>query len=186
MKTRKLLSTLCCMMLLSFIACGSNDTTPAEASVGVEETNEEIQVVVDYTFDIPEGFSSDAEIENTWTANDQSGATIQYYTYPYSDSIIDYTPEKIVSEMESQFSSQGLDTTIQVLSSEEQEIDGCVAHILKLSYTLQTTNFIQTEVILVSNDLIGNIIYTDLNDSGYSDSFQDSIASIHAKFETLP
>lgn len=186
MKKKFILFVLCSVFSSTLLGCGGKDSKAADSVAGTAEISGSVSVpesepepiVIDYAFDIPEGFLADESSEGFWTASDGSGATIQYSTLDYSDSIYDCSAESIETEMETQFTEMGYEIDVTVDSFEKQNIDGYDRFRVEFSYLYGNTGFKQIQLILISKNLVGNLIYTDINDSGWKEAFEDSISSI--------
>ncbi len=186
MKKKLSLIVICCLAVSTLFACGgskSNSSTEAVSSNGVNKKDSS-QKITGFTFDLPDSFVPDNSKAGFYVADDESGANIQYYTLPFSESVYDCDADGMKAAMEAQLLEMGYEIEVTVDSFETITIDGFTSHKIVFSYEHGTTKFKQIQIVAITPELVGNIIYTDINDSGWMDEFEGLISSIHVAYET--
>lgn len=187
MKKKLTILLICCLSCTSLFSCGGKDSkkNKDQQEVSAQNENEMTTVVTGFTFDIPEVFIADESRQNFWLSNDDSGSNIQYSTHVTSEADFSISSEELKSEMESQFLELGYEIEVTIESNTSFTIDGYEAYRIVSSFGHGTTNYKQIQIIVITPNLIGDIIYTDINESGCMDAFEQSIASIHVASEAV-
>ena len=185
---KKLLCIFLCLPLGLNAGCGSNttqQTTAVETSSTEVETQESVAPtkVVNFTFDIPDGFVKDETSENTWYADDSSGSSINYTVSAYYDEINNYTEDTYKAELEEQFSANDYDFDLNIEQFEKTEFDGYPGYKIKLSYDYGYLHITQVNLVIITPDLIGSVILNDINNSGWLEKFEATESSLKAVIE---
>lgn len=185
MKKKLSLIVICCLTVSTLLACGGTKSSSSSKAVSTQNSQEKdsSNEITGFTFDLPDSFVPDNSKAGFFVANDDSGANIQYYTLPFSDSVYECDADSMKVAMEAQLLEMGYEIEVTVDSFESITIDGFTSHKIIFSYEHGTTKFKQIQIVAITPELIGNIIYTDINDSGWMDEFEESISSIHVAHE---
>lgn len=193
MKKKLLALTLMCSFALSLSACGgsknedSAETSSTETQVSAEasasaDSTDTTDVAPEelgtFTFDIPEGFAEAGE--NYYSPEDTTKfSNINYLNENNDGSFAELTTDMLVEASKTSLEAYyGETVDIQLTDSRFYTIQGCDALRYTIEYTLAGTKLIQTQCIVDAPDLLHFVTYTEIDDEGFLDVFEDSIASI--------
>lgn len=176
---------ICLLGLACICGCGNASNTPdinqqtnddqKDISAPADETSVS---VIGFDFTVPEGFTEDPTSPGIWLADDESGANINYNEFPYDENMTHVTADDLKQEMENTLSTQGYDVQVSIDSFEEVKIDGYQGFQIELSYEYATTKIHQLEMVVITPDLAGTIVYSDINQSKYFEQYLTSAKSI--------
>lgn len=182
---------LCTICMLC--GCGEiTQTTSMSTAVKPVERNSkealsptmEAKTVTGFHFNIPDGFTEDPSSSGIYIANDESGSSIAYSNYSYTDSITEYSESSMKKEMELELANAGYEVPVTIVSFESIKVDGYDGYLVDMKYEYGDKSIHQLEVIVITDTVIGNIIYTDVNDSGHMEQFQASTETISIQYES--
>lgn len=161
---KKLLALLTVTVLaLSTVACGGS----------------KVELTGEFTFDAPEGFT---EIEDkTFAAPNYPDevSNINWLTLPNDGSFASTKSDVLLESVESEIEqAYGEDVTLTLLEEENYEIDGRRAMKYAFEYELMGTKLVQLQCIIEDREELIFLTYTEFNNEGYYDDFQESVKTV--------
>lgn len=172
---------ICLAGIMMICGCGNASKLDEEVISATNETVEEtIVTVTGFDFTIPGGFTESTEIPSTWICDDNSGSTISYNEYPYSEDLVQITAEELKTELESTLSTEGYSVEVTINSFEPITLGDYEGFRIDLEYEYANTKIHQLEVVAISPSLVATIIYSDVNDSNHFAEFEASATGISA------
>ncbi len=205
MKKKILAMLLVSVLALSVTACGgTGNNANADTNVDVDadvdvDTNVDVDTDVDVDtnvdvdtdvdadvaksegelqFTVPEGFTYDAADE-AYNSEDGLG-NFNYLMTADDGSFALMTKELMESALEESFSDGGNDgIDISMDSWEDVTIDGYDAIRYTMSYTYMEIPISQIQIIIDGTDNYHFITFTEMNNGGYQDTFEEVIESLH-------
>lgn len=189
MKKKLLALLLMTALAVSVTACGGTtrndrDYDDMESDFDEDDADEEDEEEVaesegTLVFDVPEGFSYDAESMQYLSTTADEVANINYITNPNDGSFHTTTADMMEEALESTLSGvYGETIDLTMTKWDDIEVDGYEAVQYQVEYLFSGIEVIQMQVIVNGVDNLHFVTFTYLEQEGYADAFEACVDSL--------
>jgi len=190
MKKKILALLLMTALAVSVTACGertSNDRDYDDRESDFDEDEEsdddedEVEVAESegtLVFDVPEGFTYDAESMQYLSTSEDEVANINYITNPNDGSFHDTTSAMMEEALEETLTGvYGETIDLTMTKWDSIEVDGYEAIQYQVEYLFSGIEVVQMQVIVNGTDNLHFVTFTYLEQEGYADEFEACVDS---------
>ena len=193
MKKKILALLLMTALAVSVTACGErtsndrdyddreSDFDEDEESDDDEDDEDEVEVAESegtLVFDVPEGFTYDAESMQYLSTSEDEVANINYITNPNDGSFHDTTSAMMEEALEETLTGvYGETIDLTMTKWDSIEVDGYEAIQYQVEYLFSGIEVVQMQVIVNGTDNLHFVTFTYLEQEGYADEFEACVDS---------
>ncbi|MGN0308938.1 MAG: hypothetical protein ACI4DN_12050 [Lachnospiraceae bacterium] len=192
MKRRIMLAALYGLLILGLAACGKNtgadtevkSSLPMETMVDETAGEEAEGLIVELTYDVPEGFILDEENSGNGallyhSEKENEYSNLNSFSMENDGSFERVTNENFTAQLEEQMEAMWeTELTLTLLEQKEYEIDGRRAFMHSYEYEEDGIKYTQTQCIIEDGEQLHFITFTIINDEPYADAFAATLDSV--------